>query len=831
MAAIKRFLEWYLGVDPARPGEGSAWTLQYAVPGSEWFPVEICAGLILLAIGLIWWVYRRDAVMLSRRRRWGLMGLRIAVFFVLLLMLSRLSLQVEKTGLPNLAVLIDVSGSMGIVDRYPKGTMTTTADRLAQEAGRSETSRLAMAQGLLTGDDAGLLKSLSQHYRLQVSTFSQDSRPLVLPAGGGPEATSESGGTLGVGALTRGVKELQAEGSQTRPGAAVLEVLNDFRGGSLAAMVIFTDGVATTSQRDLLSQAAGTARTLGVPFYIVGLGSEEPGRDIELDDVRSEPTVFLGDPLTVQFRLRSQGYARREVEVTLREEGVAEPVASTRFTLANDGVSIPGELTYLPEHEGERTVVVEVTPLTDEVDAANNRGSKKVVVNREQLRVLYVERLPRWEYRALKPLLERDDAISVDTLLLDADLEFGAEDRTSLRQFPTTMDQLAEYDVVIWGDVDLNAMGQDVAEMLKEYVGVQGSGLILIAGMEFNPLSYRGTSIETLLPVYLETEDASLGTAAETPTGAGGAELPLDGSLRFRIERTQEGKSWPFLHLADTPARDTEAWNSLPAEFDWLADTPRKKPGAQVLAVHPHRQGVHGKSPVLAVQRYGRGLVLYQATDELWKWRRRVEDLYYGRYWSQAIRSLAKSRQDHADVATLTTDRSEYDLGDTVRLRLFLPEQTLPDQVERVDTGDASISLITGPGERRIVTLRRVSGPAPLFEGTIESLPIGNFRCVQNEPLPGEEPATCEFKVQQAQRELAERQMNRADLIEAARVSHGRFLTIEDASELVESLPAGRPDRLAESRPIPLWNRVEVLLLVTLLLGAEWIFRKQSRLV
>jgi hypothetical protein len=128
-----------------------------------------------------------------------------------------------------------------------------------------------------------------------------------------------------------------------------------------------------------------------------------------------------------------------------------------------------------------------------------------VSVRRTKIRVLLVERAPRWEFRHLKPLLERDEMIELKTVLQDSDLDFVKEDRTALAGFPTQQDELEKFDVVILGDVDLAFFNPQSLAHLRSFVSEQGGGLLLIAGEKHNPKSFLGTPLEVLCPVDLET--------------------------------------------------------------------------------------------------------------------------------------------------------------------------------------------------------------------------------------------------------------------------------------------------------------------------------------
>ena len=110
MQAIKQLAERYLGLPPAGPGQGTAWNFNYSTPWPSWTPDW---GVLLVGLGLIAgvvWIYRRDAKAESPGMRFALIALRLAAIGLVLLFLTGVSLSVDRTGLPLVAVLVDDSG-------------------------------------------------------------------------------------------------------------------------------------------------------------------------------------------------------------------------------------------------------------------------------------------------------------------------------------------------------------------------------------------------------------------------------------------------------------------------------------------------------------------------------------------------------------------------------------------------------------------------------------------------------------------------------------------------------------------------------------------------
>jgi hypothetical protein len=296
----------------------------------------------------------------------------------------------------------------------------------------------------------------------------------------------------------------------------------------------------------------------------------------------------------------------------------------------------------------------------------------------------------------------------------------------------------------------------------------------------------------------------------------------------FHPELTVDGlRGTSIFRMADTESATLEIWKQLP-NLHWVTNWTRAKPSARVFAVWHRGPSTTGDVPVVAMQPVGAGKVLFHATDEFWRWRFRVGDLYYGPLWSRAVRYLSRSRLLGRDrTAELTTDRSLYGQGESPTLRVrFFDERFVPPA-----TSPVSVIVERRNGERRTVTLNRSPGHPTTFEGTVTSLPLGVFHAWVASPAFREAPPAVDFRVEATSDELLRRNLDRHELEQAAQITHGDFLTLADASRLPSRIPPGHPIPLSTRERILLWNHWEVLVVLAGLLTAEWILRRRARLL
>ena len=164
MDRIQQFFAWYLVLKAPAPGEGTQWRLDWRSPAPSWV-IAIAAGGLIIFVG---WIYRRDGESLQVRQRLALTALRLFVFGVILAMLTELSLTVERTGLPSVAVMIDTSASMSLQDQYPAGSAAASlANGISLLPGR-DAHRLALTQEILTRNNGKFLRELQRNHQLRL---------------------------------------------------------------------------------------------------------------------------------------------------------------------------------------------------------------------------------------------------------------------------------------------------------------------------------------------------------------------------------------------------------------------------------------------------------------------------------------------------------------------------------------------------------------------------------------------------------------------------------------------------------------------------------------
>ena len=790
-----------LGVVPAGVGESFDLRIRAEQPMSQ--------GLLLLilipSIALIIWLYRREGSA-SLPYKMFLAALRIALVILALFMLSESVLSVDRTGLPYFVVMVDDSASQQVVDQYADAKAKATAAELAKIAGHPEPDRLALAQGLLEKDDGAILRELQKKHRVRLYLVSNTARPL-----------HEIDKPEDIAPALKDLKKVEASGDQSRLGAGVRQVLTELRGVPPTAIVLLTDG--QTTEGETIAKAAEFAARKGVPLYPIGLGDPDAPRDLELSELLVDDVVFVDDLVRFQPKLTSKGYAKQGLTVKLKQKvptsadpNATKDLETIRVTAPPDGQPMRLEIGHRPRETGQITYIVEVESKPRELKAENNQIEKAINVREERLKVLYVDLEPRYEFRYLKTFLDRERTIELNVVLQSSDPEYSNQDRAALSTFPSSREDLFAYDVVILGDVEPDFLSRSQMTHLSEFVTEKGGGVLFVAGENNDPLRYKGTPLEALLPIEL--------AQARNPIAVAGV------ITAFRPVLTVEGRSNPIFRFGDDEATSNGIWSRLP-ELQWYFAAPRKKPAAVVLAEHPTIAGNEGPLPLMLYQILGSGKTMFHAVDDTWRWRFRVGDRYFGRFWTQTIRFLARSKILGQKKAEIQTERKRYLRSQPIEIKV-----RFPNPADAPGSGEVAVEVERkGHGSRRM-TLKVAKDSRNLFEGVIPQAVEGEYevRLLPPPVLEGGLPSIA-FGVDPPAGERERTQMNEAELARAAATSGGKFYVPSDADSLLRELPKPQQVPLDTDPPIPLWNTWPVLVLFLTLLTLEWVLRKRAQMV
>jgi hypothetical protein len=826
---MRQGVEAMSGVPAPATGEESHWRLQYLSYLGYGGNADAWIGFAIgfAALALVWSVYRKEGRGVTLGQQLLLTTLRLGIILLMLaVFLPQLRLWFERQGWPDVVVLIDDSESMSAVDRYRDTRVKEAADTLLKNANLTEGDRLKLAQLLLTQKSPDWLGNLMQQKKVRLHVYHCSIRAHRI---------KEAITPLELEGVRTAIKELRAEpaNDSSQLGAAVRQVINDFRGSSLSAIVMLTDGV-TTEGEDLV-KVANYARQSQVPLFFIGLGDAHDVRDVALQDLQVEDSCYVNDRLVFEMQLAVSGYEAMQVPVYLYEKGKedGEPLDKQQVATDGSGKKVKVRLTHVPKTPGEKIFVVKTPVLPDEVDKDNNRLERPVSVRETKLiKVLYAEGYRRYEYHFVKTLLERESnrikgnkTIDLKVWLQEADPGHAGQDASAINDLPTRK-ELELFDVVILGDVDPKNPRdpQRMEEFLKslaDFVREKGGGLLVVAGERYTPRAYRDTPLRDILPIELQ--------ANVKPQDVDVAILDS-----YRPELTPTGRVHPIFRFSPDERDNDEIWAHL-KEMYFYADGYTQKRAAEVLATHPKvkvddKEGAQ-KLPLVLQQFVGAGRCMFFGFHETWRWGHREDQGKFNQFWVQTVRYLSRSRLGRID---LRLDRqTNYRRGEPIKVLVRFPDDA-PPPPEGTEVKVMVERRLPGKGEAqtRTLTLSKVEGSRASFEAVLTQTPEGEYSFWLTLPAVPEPRPHAECKVVAPPGEMYGLRQNQAELEQAADQSGGKYFSLADADKVVASLPDGNRVTLSSTGP-PwlLWTYPLLFLLAILLFTTEWLWRKRLSLL
>ncbi len=767
--------------------------------------------LILAAVAFAIFLYRREQLV-TRNRRITMMVLQASTLLLLILVLMKpyAKIKTSKESKRSMIVMLDTSRSMAIEDpRTSAGDVEEAAKALGKMAldapslgsddarGMKEqlgpSRRIDLARAALANEDMKLLDQLEESYDLRFFTFdsrlrSEDPRSKVdLPASDNAQPAPRP----------------VAEGTSSQIGNAIEDAVDRFSGQPLAGAMVISD-FAWVEGKDPVN-VARRLKERRVPLYTVPVGLPAPP-DINVRGVIAPEVVFKGDRVPLRVKIESRGFAGKAVQLYFR---VNEDEKESKQVTLRNGVQFE-EFMFIPEAEaGTLELSFEIKLQEGEITEVNNATSHPVRILDEKIKVLYVEGMPRWEFRYLRWVLLRDPRLQVQFLMTQGDPALAASSPLHIGRFPEDPKVALQYDLIILGDVSSSYFNAAQTELIEKLVRERGGSLLMLAGPMAAPSTYRDNPIGDLLPINI---------------GTGGTFYP---GSNVSPEVTADGQKSLATSLSLAPDVSSRIWRNV--NYMSLPNITGAKSGATVLLRLPKDNDADPDYPLVAWHRYGTGKSLFVATEDLWRMRLEVGDRFHARFWGQTIQFLTLSRLLGANKQiSIETDSNSYSSGD--QIRVFA--NVLTESFEPV-TGE-SYEVVLGekdnPDSSTTIEMTAVESTPGLYAGSYLASKDGNYE-VKTQSQDADISNTAEFSVQTVDPEDRETAMQPDVARQAAEMSGGRQLNLASLGEFPGTLPEEKLIANTVKIERDLWDTPLWFILIAALAGAEWFLRRKDNLV
>jgi len=600
------------------------------------------------------------------------------------------------------------------------------------------------------------------------------------------------------------VTEIKLEGTATRLRDALKKIAERSAGLNVAGLLLLSDGADTS---EALDDWAAAER----PFPVYTLRLEPPGGwqkepDLRIDAVTTSRRVTVG--WKSEFKVKVSGQGTRGAPVTVQVFENGELLAEKPTQIPDEGGE--RELVFEFEHPkiGLSSYRVFVPPLPGEKNKDDNEYELKVDVVDARSRLLYVEGIPRWEYKFLRRTLLAETQISPVIFFTGANgIPQGG---TPVGNFTADMtpQQLALFKIIMLGNIDAKELGNERAKNLTKFVEDGGSLILLGGAKAWTADGLLQTDLGKTLPVH-------------------GADVKvIEGAKPFPVRLSESAAGHPAF------AGDAALWQSIPPVLSIFTGF-TLSPGAEVLVTAASPEG---PQPLVVTQRFGQGKVTAILTDSLWRWQLGPEagkTKPYDRFWKQLISWLLPREESLKGMGLeVFTNRDQLFLGETVELHARIGGESPP----KVDAVQARITL---PDKREVPytmapqLVSLASGKTfPGYGLSFSAEAPGLYTVVAMAQVKGQ-PVSSEpvsFFVKSYSPETVPRPARVEVLQTISKVSGGAFY--ENLDALNQGLSALKLHATEEKNADyhTLWREWPVVAFLMTLLAVSWIIRKSQNL-
>jgi uncharacterized membrane protein len=734
-------------------------------PGTILIDPVLPIWLVVLVVGGVaygaWRTYQQCS--LSPRARLGLWLLRLSAVLILawILMLPKRRTERVEREEPVLAIAVDISASMG------------------ENPGKFNKTREDRAVEFLKD---GKIQRLCSRYRVVRFNLGADAEETVadapMPVFNAPRSHIGSG-------INRIVERLRAE--------------------NLAGIILLSDGLDQSGERL-------TPASLAVPIYIPELEMPyepppEPEEDWYIADVSYPKMMVVNWKANVDVLVRRRGKEAAEFPIHLRQGG--RLLRTSMVTFAQGQAFQQVSFSIEPAQVGQLVYQVEIGPGKD-AEPANNKREFLIEVSDPKNRVLYLEGVPRWEFKFLKRALLTEKNYQLSAFVRGGDGAFINFDEMSgqaggeMPKFST--ESLSEYRVVILGDMQASALSEEDTKNLRDFVDKGGGLLFYGAKTSYGPDGFAKS------PILAEMMPAVSEPGATMREG------------RFTADLSAAGRSHPAMS-------ELASVTQLPPILSFWAPVKVNQFSSSLLVTADG-------SPVLVTRPFGQGRVAMVLSDSLWRWQLGgsaggSEKSLYSRFVTQLVYWLAPSEKDLEKTTILqaVVSHSQAEL----RQKITVGAVYDPGKSE----GAAGVTCKITTPDGKVLVYPMMPGSLGTDVGLTKS--VDGYKCFFTPQAPGQyqialstvdgtQEATATVLAQKPENERTGEPINRQYLRSLAEDTGGMFVEWSKHRSMFDSIRY-QPQEVTLVKEYPIWNRWWWLVVLLTLFCTEWWWRRRSDLV
>jgi len=588
---------------------------------------------------------------------------------------------------------------------------------------------------------------------------------------------------------------LALTGHATDMRTALEQTQSLFIGKHLAAYVMITDG-----QYNIGGDPGGFAQVSDVPVFTLGIGDPAESRDVAIVQISHNETAYLGATIPVTVTLSSYGYQGKRIDVEILHNG--KRVQNKIVVLPEDGALTQVTMDVIPDEIGDQKYTVRASPLLGELSDRNNQRAFVIRVLKNKTSVTLISGAPGPDHRFIYSVLIENPNLDVRAYVEQKNGTLTELEQPPGRTSPT------EADVYIFNDYPTNTSDPSTLQRFLQDISDNNRSAAIFFGNHIEV--GRLQSIQSRLPIKAKP-DASLQESSVF--------IGMSGSASQST----------IVAVSDDPGETMRQWADLPPVWISRYAVTASEESDVLARVDMSRTTntlrLRNDIPLLITKRLRQQKTLAFTGYGFWKADFIIKGLnksnaVYPAFIQQSVQWLAA--KDDTKPVIVRAGKSVYRSGEAV----MLTTQVYDEQFRPISDANVNVTLQNGSASHMHAMQPLGNGR---YEITLDGLMPGDYPITSSAERFGALIGTDKtaVTVEAFSLEMSSTAMNARTLQTIASASGGRFF----ASSGIDSL-AGvmnfQPLIFEREKNIPVWNATALLILIILLLSAEWWIRKRS---
>ena len=576
--------------------------------------------------------------------------------------------------------------------------------------------------------------------------------------------------------------------------AAALRSLKSSVLPELQAVLLLSDGDYNSGENPLYE-----GEKIGVPVFTVGIGDSLDQKDIVIQRLSTNSIAYVQSKIPLDATVKVSGFESQKLTVRLLEEGKEIDQQYIDLPPSSSGRTseYPVHFLFTPTESGVRKYTVSVPPQEGEVTAKNNAKSVLVKVLKNKMRVAVVAGAPSADVAAMMQALRADPNIEASLAVEQPNGLFSNRQLSDLAS-------LAPAECLVLVDIPTEKTSGTTLQAISNLVSGRDLPILFVAGRTLN-----FQKLNQLIPILpFQTASDKIDEQLVFPN------IPPEQAYHILVHAGNGG-------LFD--------WSTLPPIYASLGSF-LAKPEAVTLAT-TKVQGLAINNPLI-VSRTAAGKKSFAVLGYgVSRWRllagaSRETENFFDPWISNVVRWL--TTRDESQHVCVDPVKEIFSQGEPIEFF----GQAYDDSYRPVDDAELRLQISSSSSKQLYETILHPIENGR-YEGQIEALPEGDYSFAavgrSGETVLGKSDGR--FSVGEQSIEFLDTKMNKPLLQQIASVSGGEYADSKQFDVLlrkIEAKPFMRPEKVATTSEVELWNLPSLLSVIVALLGIEWFIRKRS---